>query len=224
MGSLRARPFHEVGAPVLTALDEKKRGRVRMPNHPAVDADVRDARLRIAGDDAGERVDVAPTLQVVPLGNGELCLVDCRSPQHDVLHRPCLHENGRDRLTVFLHYVLHQLAVGHVAREAKSQGQPGSAPNPPVKSFVQRPLRYPRTLSKSRAGPFFWRTRRAMAPSSRSQSTSAVTRRSSPSFSSTVIHWRISMKLKTGPPEGHESPPRRNRCRGRGPPSGCARA
>src|SRR5215470_4113355 len=49
--------------------------------------------------------------------------------------------------------------------------------------------------SKSRAGPFFSSTRRAMAPSSRSQSTSAVMRRSSPSLSSRPIHSRMSTKL-----------------------------
>src|SRR5438093_7782444 len=49
--------------------------------------------------------------------------------------------------------------------------------------------------SKSSAGPFFSSTRRAMAPSSRSQSTSAVIRRSSPSLSSRAIHSRMSTKL-----------------------------
>src|SRR5262244_4150201 len=49
--------------------------------------------------------------------------------------------------------------------------------------------------SKSSAGPFFSSTRRAMAPSSRSQSTSAVTRRISPSLSSRPIHSRMSTKL-----------------------------
>src|SRR5262245_5845491 len=49
--------------------------------------------------------------------------------------------------------------------------------------------------SKSSAGPFFSSTRRAMAPSSRSQSTSAVMRLSSPSLSSRAIHSRMSTKL-----------------------------
>src|SRR5712671_3767216 len=49
--------------------------------------------------------------------------------------------------------------------------------------------------SKSSAGPFFSSTRRATAPSSRSQSTSAVIRRSSPSLSSRAIHSRMSTKL-----------------------------
>src|SRR5439155_26545490 len=49
--------------------------------------------------------------------------------------------------------------------------------------------------SKSSAGPFFSSTRRAMAPSSRSLSTSAVIRRSSPSLSSRAIHSRMSTKL-----------------------------
>src|SRR4029077_4280476 len=49
--------------------------------------------------------------------------------------------------------------------------------------------------SKSKAGPFFSSTRRAMAPSSRSQLTSAVMRRSSPSLSSRAIHSRMSTKL-----------------------------
>src|SRR5882724_12191010 len=49
--------------------------------------------------------------------------------------------------------------------------------------------------SKSSAGPFFSSTRRAMAPSSRSQSTSALIRRSSPSVSSRAIHSRMSTKL-----------------------------
>src|SRR5580765_4875849 len=49
--------------------------------------------------------------------------------------------------------------------------------------------------SKSSAGPFFSSTRRAMAPSSRSQLTSAVMRRSSPSLSSRAIHSRMSTKL-----------------------------
>src|SRR5437867_13329802 len=68
-------------------------------------------------------------------------------------------------------------------------------------------------LSKRSAGPFFSRTRRVIAPSSRSQSTSAVMRRSSPSFSSRVIHSRMSQKLisrrggaRHGPP--HPPPPR----------------
>src|SRR5262244_3219350 len=47
-------------------------------------------------------------------------------------------------------------------------------------------------FSKSSAGPFFSSTRRAMAPSSRSQSTSAVIRRSSPSLSSRPSHSRRS--------------------------------
>src|SRR5262245_2980983 len=49
--------------------------------------------------------------------------------------------------------------------------------------------------SKSSAGPFLSSTRRAMAPSSRSQSTSAVMRLSSPSLSSRAIHSRMSTKL-----------------------------
>src|SRR5438105_11571926 len=49
--------------------------------------------------------------------------------------------------------------------------------------------------SKSSAGPFFSSTRRAIAPSSRFQSTSALIRRSSPSVSSRVIHSRMSTKL-----------------------------
>src|SRR5262245_8588158 len=49
--------------------------------------------------------------------------------------------------------------------------------------------------SNSSAGPFFSSTRRAIAPSSRSQSTSALIRRSSPSASSRVIHSRMSTKL-----------------------------
>src|SRR6266436_2623828 len=57
-------------------------------------------------------------------------------------------------------------------------------------------------LSNSRAGPFFSSTRRAMAPISRSQSTSAVIRRSSPSLSSTCIHCRRSMKLMCPPRRG----------------------
>src|SRR6266403_101416 len=55
-------------------------------------------------------------------------------------------------------------------------------------------------LSKSSAGPFFSSTRRAMAPSSRSQFTSAVMRRSSPSLSSRAIHSRMSTKLIAGLP------------------------
>src|SRR5215475_132714 len=50
-------------------------------------------------------------------------------------------------------------------------------------------------FSKRSAGPFFSKTRRAMAPISRSQSTSAAMRRSSPSFSRRVNHCRRSMKL-----------------------------
>src|SRR5262245_59622570 len=50
-------------------------------------------------------------------------------------------------------------------------------------------------FSKRRAGPFFSRTRRAIAPISWSQSTSAVIRRRFSSFSRRVIHCRMSMKL-----------------------------
>src|SRR5881296_1455560 len=50
-------------------------------------------------------------------------------------------------------------------------------------------------FSKSSAGPFFSSTRRAIAPSSRFQSTSALIRRSSPSVSSRVTHSRMSTKL-----------------------------
>src|SRR5438105_3586932 len=57
-------------------------------------------------------------------------------------------------------------------------------------------------FSNSSAGPFFSSTRRAMAPISRSQSTSAVIRRSSPSLSSTRIHCRRSMKLMCPPRRG----------------------
>src|SRR5262249_52370254 len=60
-------------------------------------------------------------------------------------------------------------------------------------------------FSNSRAGPFFSSTRRATAPISRSQSTSAVIRRSSPSLSSTRIHCRRSMKLMPVLP--HSVPP-----------------
>src|SRR6266849_3842210 len=49
-------------------------------------------------------------------------------------------------------------------------------------------------FSKRSAGPFFSSTRRAMAPISRSQSTSAVIRRSSPSLSRRPSHSRRSMK------------------------------
>src|SRR4029450_12813958 len=50
-------------------------------------------------------------------------------------------------------------------------------------------------FSNKSAGPFFSSTRRAMAPSSRSQSTSAVMRLSSPSLSRRAIHSRMSTKL-----------------------------
>src|SRR5215813_10777384 len=50
-------------------------------------------------------------------------------------------------------------------------------------------------FSNSSAGPFFSRTRRAMVPISHFQSTSAVIRRSSPSFSRRAIHCRISMNF-----------------------------
>src|SRR6266436_5449598 len=49
-------------------------------------------------------------------------------------------------------------------------------------------------FSNRSAGPFFSSTRLATAPISRSQSTSAVTRRSSPAFSRSFIQSRMSMK------------------------------
>src|ERR1700722_14398205 len=49
-------------------------------------------------------------------------------------------------------------------------------------------------FSNSTPGPFFSRTRRVPAPISRSQSTSALIRRSSPCCSSCAIHCRISKK------------------------------
>src|ERR1700733_9294227 len=49
-------------------------------------------------------------------------------------------------------------------------------------------------LSKTSAGPFFSSTRRVSAPISRSQSTSAVIRRSSPCCSRLAIHCRWSRK------------------------------
>src|SRR5580692_4227690 len=49
-------------------------------------------------------------------------------------------------------------------------------------------------FSNSSAGPFFSSTRRVSAPSSRSQSTSALIRRNSPCCSSCAIHCRISRK------------------------------
>src|SRR5580698_2176637 len=49
-------------------------------------------------------------------------------------------------------------------------------------------------FSNSTAGPFFSSTRRVTAPISRSQSTSALMRRSSPCCSSCAIHCRISKK------------------------------
>src|SRR5205809_4532345 len=58
-------------------------------------------------------------------------------------------------------------------------------------------------LSNSSAGPFFSRTRRAMAPISRFQSTSAVIRRSSPSFSRRAIHCRMSMNFIVCSPPTH---------------------
>src|SRR6266481_8640616 len=58
-------------------------------------------------------------------------------------------------------------------------------------------------LSNSSAGPFFSSTRRAMAPISRFQSTSAVIRRSSPSFSSRAIHCRMSMNFIVCSPPTH---------------------
>src|SRR5262245_23242298 len=51
-------------------------------------------------------------------------------------------------------------------------------------------------FSNKSAGPLFSRTRRAMAPISRSQSTSAAIRRSSPCCSSTAIHCLMSKKPK----------------------------
>ncbi len=115
---------------MLTALDQEKWRRVLLADHPAVDADVHDAGLRIAGDDARERVDVAPALEVVPARDRELGLVHVAAADDHLFHRPLGDEPRWNRLAVFLHDVLDQIAVGDVAREPERQRESIAAAEP----------------------------------------------------------------------------------------------
>src|SRR4030095_10635420 len=122
------RVLQEMLAPVLTALDEQERGRVLLPDHAAVDPDVHHAGLRVARDDAREGVDIPPTLEVMPLRDRKLRLIDVLAPDHDVLDRARRDDPRRDRLAVGLHDVLDQLAIGDVLGKPEGQRQAPDAP------------------------------------------------------------------------------------------------
>ena len=108
-------------APVLAALDQQKRRGVLSADHPAIDADVHHARVGIARDDARERVDVAPALAEIPLGDGKFGLIHGVAADDHFLHRPRRHHARGNRLAVLLHDVLHQLGVADVLGEAERQ-------------------------------------------------------------------------------------------------------
>src|SRR5262249_50563929 len=73
---LTRRPLHEMGAPVLAALDEEEWRSILLADHTAIDADIHHAGVRVSGYDARESVDVAPPFQIVPSGDGEFGLIN----------------------------------------------------------------------------------------------------------------------------------------------------
>src|SRR5687767_4591336 len=114
--------LQEVIAPVLAALDQEERSRVGLADHAAVDADVLDASLGIARDDAGERMDVASTLAMQPLRDRELVLVDVLATNDDVLHGTGAHDDRVDPLAILLHAVADDLAIADIFWKPERDG------------------------------------------------------------------------------------------------------
>ena len=135
--------LEEVLPPVLAALDQEERRRVRPADHAAVDAHVHHAGVRVAGDDAGKGVDVAAALEVVPPGDGELRLVDLGAAEDDVLHRSAAEDPRRHHFPVLLHHILDQLRVRGVRWEAERQGHPA----PVAEAAGEEPRAAPRLVA-----------------------------------------------------------------------------
>ena len=66
-------------------------------------------------------MDVAAALEVVPLRNGELRLVDGLATYDNALHRSGADDHWGDRLAVFLHRVLDKFAIGGIARKTEGK-------------------------------------------------------------------------------------------------------
>src|SRR5207253_1854036 len=79
-------------------------------------------------DDPGERVDVAPALEVMPLRDRKLRLVDVRAADDHFLDGPGRDGLRGDRLPIELHDVLDQVAVGHVLGIAERKREATDAP------------------------------------------------------------------------------------------------
>jgi len=120
---LAGSPLDEVRAPVLPALDEEERRRILAADHSTIDADVHHARVRIPRHDAGERVDVAPAFEVMPLRDWKLRLVDGIAPDDDLLHRPRCDHDWSNRLAVLLHNVLDELAIGDFTLKTEGESE-----------------------------------------------------------------------------------------------------
>src|SRR5439155_403830 len=147
------RVLQEVLAPVLAALDQEERRRVRLADHTAVDPDVHDARVGIARDDRGEGVDIPAPLEVVPLGNGELRLVDGPPAHDELLDGAGRHAPRRDRLAVLLHHMLHERRVRRVLPEAEGPGPPRGATNASVCDPTVKRTPAASTSDRSRSRP-----------------------------------------------------------------------
>src|SRR5213593_2194411 len=154
IGSPRAVYFRKC-SPVLAALDQEERRRVRLADHATVDPDVHDARVGIARDDRGEGVDVPAPLEVVPLRNGELRLVDVPPAHDDLLDGAGRHAPRRDRLAVFLHHVLHERRVRRVLPEAEGLREPGPAAEPAREELRAAPRRVALDVLEEERGALF---------------------------------------------------------------------
>ena len=75
-------------------------------------------------------MDVAAAFEIVPFRHRKFGLIDILAADDDLFHRPAVDDHRRDGLAVFLHHVLHEVAIGGVVRKAERQRQARSGAEP----------------------------------------------------------------------------------------------
>src|ERR1700691_4570020 len=110
--------------PMLAAFDEEERRSVLLADHAAIHPDIHHAGIGVFGDDGGESMDITAAFEIVPFRNRKLGLVDGVAADDDFFPRSGADRDWRNRLTVFLHHVLNEFAIGGVARKAERARKP----------------------------------------------------------------------------------------------------
>lgn len=100
-----------------------------------VESDIRPSRLRIIRDDTAKRVDVAPAVGSVPLGDGKFQEINLVPLEDVLLHRPAVDHFRPDRVAIGLVQVSDQVLLAGLRRQAKHQRDLGPAREPACHEF-----------------------------------------------------------------------------------------